>query len=101
MALKKSVIVEQIQNGPGIPKIKYSDIAESLHETIKSTLESGRDALVRGCSKFCVKDKQARKGWNPAFGEDLLLMPRHIVTFKCSLKLREKVNGGRHVLPQM
>ncbi|MBW2605666.1 MAG: HU family DNA-binding protein [Deltaproteobacteria bacterium] len=34
-----------------------------------------------------------RKGRNPATGEDLMLAPRKVVTFKCSGKLRESVNG--------
>ena len=32
---------------------------------------------------------------NPATGEDLLLNPRKVVTFKCSEELRERINKGR------
>ena len=42
--------------------------------------------------KFCVKEKSERKGRNPATGGDMMLAPRKVVTFKCSGKLREKVN---------
>ncbi len=94
MALTKNVIVEQIQNGLGFPKIQSSEVTESMLELIKSTLASGDDVLVSGFGKFCVNDKKARKGRNPATGEDLMLKPRRVVTFKCSGKLREKVNGS-------
>ena len=94
MALTKNVIVEQIQAGLGFPKIQSSKITESLLEIIKSTLASGEDVLVSGFGKFCVKEKAERKGRNPATGEDLMLKPRRVVTFKCSGKLREKINGG-------
>ena len=40
----------------------------------------------------CVKDKKLRRGRNPATGEDMMLRPRRIVTFKCSGLLRDKVN---------
>ena len=30
---------------------------------------------------------------NPATGEDLILRERRVVTFKCSGKLRNKING--------
>ncbi len=62
-------------------------------EFIKSTLASGKDVLVSGFGKFCVKEKLERRGRNPATGEEMMLGPRSVVKFKCSGKLREKING--------
>jgi integration host factor subunit alpha len=66
---------------------------------MKKNLESGDDLLISGFGKFCVREKRQRRGRNPATGEDLILRPRRVVTFKCSGKLREQVNangqGGR------
>ena len=92
MALTKNNIVEQIQAGLGFPKNQSIAITETLLELIKASLESGDDLLVSGFGKFCVKEKKARKGRNPATGEDAILLARRVVTFKCSGKLREKVN---------
>ena len=92
MALKKNDIVEQIQAGLGFPKNQSVEITESLLEIIKSSLASGNDVLVSGFGKFCVKEKTERKGRNPATGDELMLEPRRVVTFKCSGKLRTKVN---------
>ena len=93
MALTKHDIIEQVYNELGFPKNQSVEITESLLEIIKSSLESGEDVLVSGFGKFCVRDKKERKGRNPATGENLLLKPRRVVTFKCSGKLRDKVNG--------
>ena len=93
MALTKNAIVEQIQAGLGFPKNQSLEVTESLLELIKSSLESGEDVLVSGFGKFCVKEKAERKGRNPATDEDLMLPARRVVTFKCSGKLRDKVNG--------
>jgi integration host factor subunit alpha len=93
MALTKHNIVEQIQAGLGFPNNQSVDITESLLELIKSSLASGDDVLVSGFGKFCVKEKAERKGRNPATGEDTILPARRVVTFKCSGKLRERVNG--------
>jgi integration host factor subunit alpha len=93
MALTKIDIVERIYNDLGLPKIQSIETVESLLELIKSALESGDDVLVSGFGKFCVKDKQARKGRNPATGEDAILPARRVVAFKCSSLLRDKVNG--------
>ena len=65
----------------------------SLLEIIKSALESGDDVLMSGFGKFCVRDKKARRGRNPATGEDKMLRARRVVTFKYSGKLRERLNG--------
>jgi integration host factor subunit alpha len=93
MALTKNVIVEQIQGSLGFPKNQSVDITESLLELIKSSLASGDDVLVSGFGKFCVKERRERKGRNPATGEDAILSARRVVTFKCSGKLRERLNG--------
>ena len=93
MALTKHDIVEQVYNELGFPKNQSDEIVESLLETIKASIESGDDVLVSGFGKLCVRNKKERKGRNPATGDDMMLKPRRIVTFKCSGKLRDKVNG--------
>jgi len=76
-----------------LPKNKSTEIVETLIEVIKSTLASGEDVMISGFGKFCVKEKAERKGRNPATGDDLMLEPRKVVTFNCSGKLRDRVNG--------
>ena len=93
MTLTKIQIVELIRNQTGFPKNKSSEIVETLLEIIKRTLESGEDVLASGFGKFCVKEKKERKGRNPATGDAMMLEPRKVVTFKCSGKLRDKING--------
>jgi integration host factor subunit alpha len=93
MALTKKDIVDQVQEQLGFPKNQSVDITESLLELIKSSLEAGDDVLVSGFGKFCVKQKAKRKGRNPATGEDAILPARRVVTFKCSGKIREKINS--------
>jgi len=92
MALTKSDIVAKVHE-LGFTKKKSVDIIEALLETIKSTLEKREDVLISGFGKFCVKEKKQRRGRNPATGADLMLKERKVVTFKCSGKLREKING--------
>ncbi len=92
MTLTKAQIVEMIAEQNGFAKNRSTDIVENLIEIIKRSLENGEDVLVSGFGKFCVKNKGQRLGRNPATGSDLMLSARKVVTFKCSGKLREKVN---------
>ncbi len=91
MALTKNDIVAKVHE-LGFTKKKSVDIIESLLMIIKNTLENGDDVLISGFGKFCVKQKNQRRGRNPATGSDLILRERRVVTFKCSGKLRDKIN---------
>ena len=93
MALTKNDIVSSVHE-LGFTKKKSVEIIETLLEIIKSNLEKGDDVLVSGFGKFCVKNKNKRKGRNPSTGADLILRQRRVVTFKCSGKLRNKINGA-------
>lgn len=68
-------------------------LIETLLEIIKRTLESGGDVLVSGFGEFCVREKQGRRGRNPSTGEDMMLEPMKVVTFKWPRQLRNKING--------
>ena len=92
MALTKAQIVESISERLEFTKRQSVEIVETLLEIIKKALESGEDVLISGFGKFCVKDKEGRRGRNPATGDDLMLRSRKVVTFKCSGKLRQKIN---------
>ena len=93
MALTKNDIVVKV-NEMGFAKKESIEIIESLLEIIKQQLEEGKDVLISGFGKFCVKEKQKRRGRNPATGKDLILQERKVVTFKCSGKLKNKINGS-------
>jgi len=94
MALTKNDIVVKV-NEMGFAKKESVEIIESLLEIIKQQLEAGEDVLISGFGKFCVKEKQKRRGRNPATGSDLILQERKVVTFKCSGKLKNKINGSK------
>ncbi len=96
MTFAKANIVEAVAEQNGYPKNQSANTIEILLEIIKRTLESGEDVLVSGFGKFCVKTKHERRGRNPSTGEDMILEPRRVVTFRCSRQLRDKINGKPH-----
>ena len=93
MTLTKAMIVDAIHEQLGYPKNKSAEMLETLLELIKGNLEIGEDVLISGFGKFCVKDKNERRGRNPATGNDMLLGKRRVVTFRCSHLLRDKINN--------
>ncbi len=93
MTLKKADLIDSTYNQVGLSKPKSTQAVDSLLEIIKKTLENGEDILISGFGKFYVRDKRGRRGRNPHTREDLMLAERTVVTFKCSRRLRERING--------
>ena len=91
MTLTKAQIVEALAEQNNHVKKESDNTIETLLEIIKRTLESGEDVLISGFGRFRVKEKRKRRGRNPATGDDMMLEPRRVVTFKCSGKLRDKI----------
>jgi integration host factor subunit alpha len=92
--LTRADIIESIRSELDLPKNRCAEMVETILEIIKRTLASGEDVLITGFGKFNVKNKKERRGRNPATDEDLMLEPRKVVTFKCSGRLRDRINGA-------
>ena len=93
MTLTRVHIRNGITDQIGFTKNHSSELVEILLEIIKKALESGDDVMISNFGKFCVKEKRKRRGRNPSTGEDMMMKPRKVVTFRSSGKLRTMVNG--------
>jgi integration host factor subunit alpha len=92
MSLTKDDIVKALAKENGYQLNQSVELIETLLELIKSKLASGENVLISGFGKFCIKEKRERRGRNPQTNEFMMLRPRRVVTFKCSRKLRDKIN---------
>jgi len=92
MTLAKEDLIQTLYDQAGFSKQTARITAETVFELVKEALESGDDVLISGFGKFSVKKKAPRKGRNPVTGEDLPLDPRTVVTFRCSPRMRDRIN---------
>jgi integration host factor subunit alpha len=93
MTLTKADLIHHVFTSlPGYTKAQAREAVETLLKIIKSSLENGDNVLLSGFGKFSIKDKSARRGRNPQTGEELIMEPRRVVTYKSSGKLRDKIN---------
>jgi integration host factor subunit alpha len=92
MNVTKAHLINHLHRNHDLSREESTTTIDSLLEIIKHTLESGENLLISGFGKFILKEKNKRRGRNPATGKDLFLDARRIVTFKCSNNLREKIN---------
>jgi len=93
--VKKDTLVQEMRDRMGYPKTRANEIIDSMVEIMKSTLESGEDILISGFGKFYLRDKRARRGRNPATGDEMMLPARRLVMFRASRTLRDAMNGSR------
>ena len=91
-AFAKTDLALAIQKENGFTLKQAQELVETILKIIKETLGSGEEVLISGFGKFRVKQKAERMGRNPATGSKMLLPPRRVVTFKCSGKLKKKIN---------
>jgi len=95
MTLTKDLLANAITEENVFQKKRSIEVVETLLEIIKSKLASGEDVMISGFGKFRVRAKKERKGRNPATGADMKLEARRVVTFKCSGRLRDKINRSK------
>jgi integration host factor subunit alpha len=94
MTLTKADLVQEVyKNHQELTKAEATESVETLIRLSKQSLIDGSDLLLSGFGKFNVKEKNARRGRNPQTGNELILGPRRVVTFKPSGILREKINS--------
>lgn len=77
-----------------MPKKRADAFVTTLFAIISKALERGEDVKISRFGRFLIKFKWARKGRNPKTGEPIILKSRRVVKFRCSPKLKQKINGG-------
>ena len=88
MTLTKAQIIEALFAKNKFTNTQPAQIINTLFELIKQPLQNGEDVLISGFGKFSVKQKQERPARNLQIEKSMTLLPRKVVTFKCSVVLR-------------
>ena len=50
--------------------------------------------MISSFGSFTVRGKGLRMGRNPKTGEPAAILPRRVVVFRASVKLKERINRG-------
>ncbi len=88
----KADLRDQVYEKVGFSKNEASDVIEAVFEVVKDALKSGERVQIAGFGIFDIREKGKRVGRNPKTGEEIVISPRKVLTFKPSKILREEVN---------
>jgi len=94
MALTKAEIAETLYEELGLNKREAKEFVEIFFNEISETLISGLDVKISGFGNFILRDKKERPGRNPKTGEDVIISPRRVVTFRAGQKLKSRVENN-------
>jgi len=91
--MTKADIVEKIYNQLGITKKDIANVVDMVFTTMREEILSGNSVKISGFGNFEVKVRGRRVGRNPKTGEEVVIPPRYVVSFKPSNLFKEEVNA--------
>ncbi len=80
----KTEIVDRVAEGTGVSKSDVSKVLDRMLEEVRANLDSGESVTLRGFGTFKVTETAARKGRNPATGEQIDIPAGRRIGFKAA-----------------
>lgn len=91
VTLTRVDIVDSLVREVSLPRSQAIDFLETTLEEIVSSLSNHGVIKISSFGSFNVRKKAKRIGRNPKTGEEAVITPRQVLSFKPSQYLREKV----------
>lgn len=87
----KADMVDRIAELTGMPKTRVALCYDTLFDLMSESLGKGDKVAVPNFGTFQISERPARKGRNPATGEEIKIAASKGVRFKASKTLKEKL----------
>lgn len=95
VTVTRADLTDSVYREIGLSKTDSSALVDSLFKIIESSLISDGDVKLAGFGSFVTRLKAERIGRNPRTGEEVVIAPRRVVTFKPSPKFIERVSAAQ------
>lgn len=92
--LTRAEVTDAIVREVGVTRQESSDLLDRTLDMIGSALEHEDEVKLSRFGNFVVRSKAAREGRNPKTGEEAVIAPRRVVTFRPSPMLKSRVDKG-------
>jgi len=87
--MTKAEIANIIHERVGLSKVESAQMVDAVLDIIRERLVNGEDVKLSGFGNFVLRSKNERRGRNPKTGEEIMITPRRVVTFKASQLLKQ------------
>jgi DNA-binding protein HU-beta len=90
--MNKSDMIDTMAEAAGISKAQAGEALNALVDGITASLKKKKDVSLIGFGSFSINRRKARKGRNPATGEEIKIKAQTGVKFRAGKALKEAVN---------
>ena len=91
--ITRAELSEAVYQRIGLSRMDSSELVELVLREISDTLAAGETVKLSSFGSFLVRDKGARVGRNPKTGIEVPIEPRHVLSFKPSNILKQRINS--------
>ena len=91
--LTRQDIANAVHNQLGLSRNESAELVESVLEELSVCFEKSEQVKISSFGTFSVSQKTERVGRNPKSGEEAVITPRRVLSFRPSTQMRERVNN--------
>ena len=92
--LTRADLAQAVQHEFGLSRREAADFVETMIGAMAERLVAGEPLAISGFGSFRVRFKGPRMGRNPKTGVPAPISPRHVVVFRASGKLIERLGDA-------
>lgn len=92
--LTRMDLSEAVFREVGLSRNESSQLVERVLELMSDALVEGEQVKISSFGTFSVRAKSARIGRNPKTGEEVPISPRHVLSFRPSHLMKDRVAAG-------
>lgn len=89
--MTKSQILAELAEKTGLNKKDVTNLMDKMTELAYSEVKNSGEFIVPGIGKLVKVDRKARKGRNPATGEEIQIPAKTVVKFRVAKAAKEAV----------
>lgn len=89
--MNKTDLIDEVIVRTGMPKTAAEKAVNAVLDTVTEVLSRSDTLIIPGFGTFCVKERAARKGWNPKAKEAIEIPAGKVPAFKPGKRLKDAV----------
>ncbi len=93
--MNRKELIDALSDKTGSSKADADRTIGALIDIISGALKKGDNVALVGFGTFEVRKRAARKGRNPATGEEIKIKAAKVPAFRAGAALKATVNGGK------
>lgn len=92
--ITRAQLSESVYQEVGLSRNESADLLEQVLDEIASALGKKETVKISSFGSFSVRSKGQRVGRNPKTGEEVPILPRHVLVFHPSQLLKSRISDG-------